>query len=906
MAEIRERLRLEISNARRDSTCSRPFYPPSEISRILTVDAIRACISTIPRLNENERDVHRFALLIHKHCIRIFAILLANRDEAYIAEFLFRRENDSRIPYTENGLYFFASEKILVARRFTDSQKEFDPVILQKGDIHRMVRDGEVLPFLDDSKIGCGAFGTVYKVVLHPTCQELVAENEGELVIARKELKFGGGSKERSILDLVGALQHPHIVEYLGSYTHRAQTNFLFPYVPMDLRAFLEKRPFSDADTIFENAYGLSDALRKIHTFHFKDQHVEISRIGYHHDLRPDNILVQGTTFLIADFGLSELKPDDRTSKTRLKGGSDDYLGPESFDEVELCNGTVGRALDVWAFGCILLELAVFIHGESVEEFRKARKAVITFGNLGITDYAFHLKGGLRPAVEEKLRTLEQDSGNMQVTKFVPLIRRMLDPNTNTRANIEDITRELGLLAIDSKVHSLKQHFQAVSYDNVSRKMDTHKLILLEWVRFRAWHLVFDTTMHIGEKHTLTEMAILRLNRLKNILEDHMNLPEEEENQSPAESLKGSQDIRLAVESLCETVPTKYEQALDETWTRLVCDVKDVEILRALASAPRLDRYREVGIDAAKAFMCRAISESIRAGRQNRLLEECSVKLDSSSARHQPGTQGHSRAMGSFMTQKVMVEWKEYDHRWRGDPGVEIHRTMDALVNLLDPEETPRVGVTRTRILDCVGYFHEERKCRFGFVYPLKRKDGIDNSKLKLFSLNDVIGMTYDEETRHPNLGDIFLLAKELAACIHALHKVGWLHKKISSHHILMFSPTEDDVHEHVAAAVLAGFDDSRPEASSVTLGPRVEHENYQHPFYTQSVGFRKSFDFYSFGIVLLELGIWLRLSAIRDGHRSLDKKKFQEKLLEYYVPQLGERMGSLYRDAVRFCLMAD
>lgn len=729
-------------------------------------------------------------------------------------------------------------------------------------------------------------------------------------MIARKEVNFGDGYKERSILDLVGALQHPHIVEYLGSYTCKAQTNLLFPCVPMDLKAFLEKRPFSEADTIFENAYGLSDALRKIHTFYFKDENVEISRIGYHHDLRPDNILVRGTTFLIADFGLSELKPDDRTSKTRLKGGSDNYLGPESFDEVDLCNGTVGRALDIWAFGCILLELAVFIQGESVEEFRKARKAIIKFGNLGITDYAFHLKDGrkcgLRPAVEEKLRALEQDSGDMQGPKFATLIRRMLDPNANTRAKIEDITRELGLLAIDSKLHSLKQHFQAVSYDKVSRKADIHKLILLEWVRFRAWHLVFDNTMHIDEKCTVIEMAILRLNRLKNILKNHMNLPEQDESQSLTELMNDSHNIRLAVESLCETIPSKYEPALNETWTRLVCDFEDVEILGALASAPRLDRYREVGIDAAKAFMCRAISESIRAGRQNRLLEEGSVKLDNSSVRHQPSTQGPSRAMGSFLSQRVMVEWKEYDHRWQGDPGVEIHRVMNALVNLLDPEETPRAGVTKTRILDCVGYFHDERKCRFGFVYPLKRKDGIDNSTLKLFSLNDVVGMTYDEETRRPNLGDIFLLAKELAACIHALHKVGWLHKKISSHYILIFSPTEGDVHEHVASAVLAGFDDSRPEASSVTLGPRIEHENYQHPVYTQSVGFRKSFDFYSFGIVLLELGIWLRLSTIRENHKSLDKKKFQETLLEEYVPQLGERMGSLYRDAVRFCLMAD
>ncbi|ORY10807.1 kinase-like domain-containing protein [Clohesyomyces aquaticus] len=916
MTEFQDQLRLKLSDIRKDSKSSGAFYPPTGIAEVLSIDAIRNCVFTIPHLNDNPRDIQRFATLIRETCIRIFAILLVNRDEEHITEFLFRRENDSRIPYTETGLYFFRDRNILIARRFVASQQEFDPVILKKGDIPRLLRDREVLPFLEDREVGHGAFGTVYKVVLHPTCQELVATRNGEVAIARKMLPPGSSAKEGNILDLVGTLNHAHIVEYFGSYTIKNVTNLLFSYVPINLREFLNTRPFSDPDIIFDSLYGLSDALGKIHTFFFKDVtgNVEISRIGYHHDMRPENVLVQGTTFLITDFGLSELRADDRTSKTRLKGGDDDYLGPESFNAVELCNGTVGRALDVWAFGCILLEIGVFIQGESVEEFRATRKDDITYGNSTITDCAFHLNGRLRPPVEKKLLSLEE-SENLQLKDYAALIRTMLDPNTNTRMKIQQATPKLGLIAIDSKVEAIHRQFRDVSYDKENRKTDTHKFILLEWACFKAWQSIFDAALHLDEKQVLMATIIPCLKKLESILQNRLRMQEQDEgkeNPRTSEDKEVVESISLAVESLCRTVPTKHKQVLNDAWTHLVCDVDDIEILEALASAPLPDRYREVGIDAAKAFMCRVISDSIRAGRQDRLLVEGSVKLDNPSAMQQGGAEGPSRVLGFYLSQRVMIEYKAYDHRWTNDPGKEIHRTMNALVNLLDPEQTPRQGITRRRVLDCVGYFHEQQKCRFGFVYLLKNEKEIDISKLELFSLNHVIGMTQDAEaTRRPNLGDIFLLAKELASCIHALHKVGWLHKKISSHFILVFSPDEAEAHEHVASAVLAGFDDSRPEASSVTLGPRAEYEHYQHPAYKQSVAFRKPFDYYGFGVVLLELGMWTQLSAMRDmamqeNPNNVDKKQFQQTLMKDYVDQLGERMGRIYRDVVEFCLMAD
>src|SRR6266536_122532 len=121
---------------------------------------------------------------------------------------------------------------------------------------------------------------------------------------------------------------------------------------------------------------------------------------------------------------------------------------------------------------------------------------------------------------------------------------------------------------------------------------------------------------------------------------------------------------------------------------------------------------------------------------------------------------------------RILIEWKEYNHRWQAEQGDELFRVMDALANLLDPHETPRQGVVKHRLLDCLCYFHEKLNHRFGFVYaiPQLHPDRHSN-RPQLYSLNNVIRMTGAdiEGAIRPDLGDIFLLAKELAATLYAL-----------------------------------------------------------------------------------------------------------------------------------------
>jgi serine/threonine protein kinase len=825
--------------------------------------------------------------------------------------------------------------------------------VLEKGVIHMNLRAKDVLPFLTETEGDEGGFGKVWRVEIHPSCQRLLPELRGDasggtsvstndtdetrevryssskkraclkikqgVVIARKALKGDAdGVNERQILDLLGTLNHPNIVEFLGSYTHLETHNLLFPYIEMDLRKFLLTAPPMDSCQVYAGMHGLSDALSHIHHFIFRDDTVSISKIGYHHDLRPANILIKDGIFMIADFGLSKLKQDDQDSKSLLRGGHDDYLGPEAFNEADWTNCMVGRALDVWALGCTFAELACFIEGRSVQEFRSARLA--THGSpILIIDNAFHLDGRIRPAVSRWLSDLASSPIDQHMGSLVNLILEMLNPNHYMRINIQNVTLKLFRLACQSIMDEVDQQFEASSYNGSDRKAEIHVFILLEHQRYIVWRSALERSSYEVNLRSINTMHP-KLAKLQCILKSAAVCTSISRIcLSETESLL--QDLCTAVDSVCSMPPVEAHERREELWSKRVCEIQNIQILAAIRAAPKPERYKSVGINAAMKYMSLAISQSIRVGGRSRYIDAGCVDVDQTSSTISLDMLGisliedRSRTMGHYTGDggkiRVMIEWKQYDVRWQDSSGLELHETMDKLVNLLDPNETPREGVTKERVLNCIGYFHDQRNHRFGFVYNLSSlRDLEDPNNALLYSANNVIRMTDPEakpESIRPDLGIIFRLAKDLSSCLLAFHSAGWYHKNISSHHVLVFSPASETVHEHISSAVLAGFNDSRLEVSGITLGPNQELQYYHHPLYRPGTEFRHSFDYFSLGIVLLELGMWCPVSTLRYDHPEITSaEQFRLKLLTSYVSQLGEKMGSVYRDAVHFCLDAE
>lgn len=115
---------------------------------------------------------------------------------------------------------------------------------------------------------------------------------------------------------------------------------------------------------------------------------------------------------------------------------------------------------------------------------------------------------------------------------------------------------------------------------------------------------------------------------------------------------------------------------------------------------------------------------------------------------------------------------------------------------------------------------------------------------------------------------------------------------------------------EALPTPYLIGFNHSRPNnVNAFTEGPpRVPGEqDYQHPQYGTTHSkqrFQPGHEYYSVGLVLLEIGLWKPLSAIIGGniedYSLADQQKFWR---EKAVPLLGQSAGAIYRDAVSVCL---
>ena len=171
-------------------------------------------------------------------------------------------------------------------------------------------------------------------------------------------------------------MRHRNIIPLLASYYLDTTDSsdrplrtlyLLFPWADMDLETWMnspqvpipvqtlsrrERRAF-----IFSSTTALVSGLSYLHR--------EVGGlITSHHDLKPSNILVIGQEFKIADLGRSHLRPIDGGSETEGANGlgTYEYQPPEYWRS----NGSRakvkhGRAFDIWAMGCILIELATLI-----------------------------------------------------------------------------------------------------------------------------------------------------------------------------------------------------------------------------------------------------------------------------------------------------------------------------------------------------------------------------------------------------------------------------------------------------------------------------------------------------------------------------------------------------------------
>lgn len=202
----------------------------------------------------------------------------------------------------------------------------------------------------------------------------------------------------------------------------------IFPLAETTLFEYLRSKPKTPAParTLFKRFYYLIDALDVLHNFTHEENGIKLQRLGYHHDLKPQNILVQNERFIIADFGLANFKSIDESSKTSWKMGTRGYGAPEAR------NGDVGRAYDIWSLACILAEFVTFVvmGSEGVTKFVVHRTTL----NQGIMSDCFHDGKKVKSEVLQHfqdLRSTDQPGGTIDLV--LGLVEEMLELDVEKR-----------------------------------------------------------------------------------------------------------------------------------------------------------------------------------------------------------------------------------------------------------------------------------------------------------------------------------------------------------------------------------------------------------------------------------------------------------------------------------------
>lgn len=267
------------------------------------------------------------------------------------------------------------------------------------------------------------------------------------------------------------------------------------------------------------------------------------------------------------------------------------------------------------------------------------------------------------------------------------------------------------------------------------------------------------------------------------------------------------------------------------------------------------------------------------------------------------------RCWATYSGETVIVEFKSH-HLGLQDTDRRNIKQLNSLVRELRTASKTEAF----HVFYCHGYYEDNET--YGIVYKLPPTFDARTDECQSLA-NILLKKEYRDHLRQ-NLQYRIDLAKALATTLYHLHSVQWVHKSINPDNILLFGKkTENDIVEFEwNRPYLVGFDGSRlSRAETEGLSPCLRWQNrvyidpeYQGEFRQTHERFRKIFDLYSLGVILLEIGLMrcFKASAYRrnqDGEwNSLSSAALKEKFIEC-AKDLSGVLGSLYANLVLACL---
>ncbi|XP_076468504.1 uncharacterized protein LOC143299205 isoform X2 [Babylonia areolata] len=187
--------------------------------------------------------------------------------------------------------------------------------------------------------VGEGAYGVVLK------CRH---KENGELVAIKK---FKDSEENEDVkrttlreLKMLRTLKQDNIVELREAFRRKGKLYLVFEYVERNMLELLEEQPNGVAmEKVRSYTYQLCKAMQWCHANHI-----------IHRDIKPENLLISKNGVLkLCDFGFA------RNISNGSNGLYTDYVATRWYRSPELLLGSpYGKAVDIWAIGCIMGELS--------------------------------------------------------------------------------------------------------------------------------------------------------------------------------------------------------------------------------------------------------------------------------------------------------------------------------------------------------------------------------------------------------------------------------------------------------------------------------------------------------------------------------------------------------------------
>ena len=363
----------------------------------------------------------------------------------------------------------------------------------------------------------------------------------------------------REVRTLRQRQNHENIISLLAAYQQTIDESgypvktlhLLFPWAEGDLKQWINQRQTPSnvealsrkerQNFLYRCIYGLVSGVSYLHS------EIEGS-LTTHHDLKPGNILWVGGELKIADFGHSHVRPVIEGSRTEGESevGTYEYHPPEYWKS----NGSrsevkPGRDLDIWAMGCIIIELLILvIHDwETGEIARFARerhdsrepRRKKTERYLADDDSSFHNSLDI---VDAWIKGLGRSSSDYprRLRHVLQVAVNMLDPNPEDRPymwesqmDLYEILRrhdkQIPVLGKDLCVPPQAPRSREVGTPDFSRLVDTplHRAVRKEHFRrtVRLWELGWPLSSRNGEnERPLRMMATSEDSRLRSLEND--------------------------------------------------------------------------------------------------------------------------------------------------------------------------------------------------------------------------------------------------------------------------------------------------------------------------------------------------------------------------------------------------